>query len=98
MTEAQSFKEMPRILQLVSEPNSVTPGSRRNGITFLLTDQESVYTVFKELHVCLLSLLVSLRENDTTYSIIGTVFKINREDITSLTSVCVVRTLTGDLP
>lgn len=88
MTEAQSFKEMPRILQLVSEPNSITPGSRRNGITLLLTDQESVYTGFKELHVCLLRPLVSLRENDTTYSVIGTVFKINRKDITSLTCLC----------
>lgn len=98
MTEAQSFNEMPRILWLMSEPNSVSPGSRRGGITFLLTDQGSVYSVFKELHVCLLRLLVSLKENDTTYSVIGTVFKINREDITSLTSVCVVRTLTGNLP
>ena len=57
-----------------------------------------MYTVFKELHVCLLRPLVSLRENDATYSVIGTVFKINRKDITSLTSVYVVRKLTGKLP
>ena len=87
MTEAQSFKEMPRILQLVSEPNSITPGSRRNGITLLLTDQESVYTGFKELHVCLLRPLVSLRENDTTYSVIGTVFKINRISVVIVQSL-----------
>ena len=48
-------------------------------MTFVLTDQEPMYTVWTELYVCLSRLFTSLRENDTAYSDIGTVCNLTRK-------------------